>query len=56
MTFTVNPDETIGCVFVNSLVPEESLGGGTGTPTVTLPPTDTSLDRRPGQVSRGTSC
>ena len=41
VTFTVEPETAYGCVFVNTLAPEESVGGGTGTPAITLPPTDT---------------
>jgi hypothetical protein len=28
-------------LFYNGPAPEDSVGGGTGTPTITLPPTDT---------------
>ena len=41
VSFTIDPNDTIGCVFVNHLVPEDSVGGETETPEVTLPPTDT---------------
>ena len=41
VTFDVNPDTLYGCVFANSLVPEDSVGGATETPAITLPPTDT---------------
>jgi hypothetical protein len=40
VSFTIDPNETIGCVFVNHLVPEDSVGGETETPEITLPPTD----------------
>ena len=41
VTFDVEPDSLVGCVFVNSLIPEDSIGGETETPEITLPPTDT---------------
>jgi hypothetical protein len=41
VTFSIDPDQVIGCLFVNHLVPEDSIGGETETPDITLPPTDT---------------
>ena len=41
VTFTVEPETAYGCVFVNTLAPEESAAGVTATPAITLPPTDT---------------
>ncbi len=41
VTFDVDPDTLYECIFVNSLVPEDSVGGATDTPDPTLPPTDT---------------
>ncbi len=41
VSFTVEPETAYGCVFVNHLVPEDSVGGATETPAITLPPTDT---------------
>ena len=41
VTFTVEPETVYGCVFVNTLIPEDSVGGETETPANTLPPTDT---------------
>jgi hypothetical protein len=41
VTFTVNPSNVYGCLFVNTPIPEDSVGGETATPKVTLPPTDT---------------
>ena len=41
VTFDVDPDTLYECVFVNTLVPEDSVGGETETPANTLPPTDT---------------
>ncbi len=41
VSFTIEPDTAYGCVFVNHLVPEDSIGGETETPAITLPPTDT---------------
>ena len=41
VSFTIEPETAYGCVFVNHLVPEDSIGGETETPEITLPPTDT---------------
>ena len=41
VTFDVEPGALYECVFVNTLVPEDSVGGETETPANTLPPTDT---------------
>ena len=42
VSFTVEPETAYGCVFVNALVPEESVSAETETPEITpLPPTDT---------------
>ena len=41
VTFTVDPDTLYGCIFVNALVPSDSVGGETDTPDPTLPSTDT---------------
>ena len=41
VSFDVNPDTLYECIFVNTLVPEDSVGGQTETPASTLPPTDT---------------
>ena len=41
VTFNVDPETAYGCVFVNTLIPEDSVGGATETPAITLPPTDT---------------
>ena len=41
VTFDVDPGTLYECVFVNTLVPEDSVGGETETPANTLPPTDT---------------
>ena len=41
VTFTIEPETAYGCVFVNTLIPEDSVGGETETPAITLPPTDT---------------
>ena len=41
LTFTIEPDTAYGCVFVNTLTPEDSAAGVTATPAITLPPTDT---------------
>ena len=40
VSFDVEPDTLYGCFFVNSLIPEDSVGGETETPEITLPPTD----------------
>ena len=39
VTFDVDPDTLYECIFINTLIPEDSVGGTTATPT--LPPTDT---------------
>ena len=41
VTFNVDPETVYGCVFVNTLIPEDSVGAETETPAITLPPTDT---------------
>ena len=41
VNFDVEPDSLVGCVFVNALVPTDSVGAATETPEITLPPTDT---------------
>ena len=39
VSFDVDPGTLYECIFINTLVPEDSVGGETDTPT--LPPTDT---------------
>jgi hypothetical protein len=41
VSFPVENQTVYGCFFFNGPAPEESVGGGTGTPEITLPPTDT---------------
>ena len=55
VTFDVDPDTLYECIFVNTLVPEDSVGGATETPTPSRRPTR-SVGPRPRPMTAGGSC